>query len=134
MLARFLTATALVAALLTGCGPDTSPEALRLPPGFPDNFPFPPAVQQASEGDALVLRVPDTTVAEIEAFYREELPAVGWEVVEGWTGVDPDNRPTSGLVIDQGGATGAIAFTAQDEAVIVRINLRQPANQPEPGQ
>lgn len=123
-----LTAGLLVAALLVGACTSQQPEA-SASLYLPDGFPVPPGAAEVSGGDAVAVRVPDLTVEAVDDFYRQRLPATGWEVVGDWDGVDPQGRPTDGMMIQRGEEEGAIALIDEGSgSVLVQVNLRQPAH------
>ena len=93
----------------------------------PEGFPVPSGAELINKGDSVTLSVPGS-LEDVKAFYSESLPPAGWEVTDTWKGTDPNNFPTTGLVIAGNDKPGAIAFTegADDGRVLVRLNLTQP--------
>lgn len=125
-----LTCAALLV-LAGGCAPsDTAAPAaaaVELPTGFPQDFPIPANAVSRNQGGVLNLRVTETSVDDLKDFYNRELVRAGWTVEEEWTGVDPQGRPTVGLIIDLDGETGAVALIDAGEGTVeVQANLNQP--------
>ena len=131
-LPRALTLIAVVLALaLAGCSSDEVEASLsgQLPESFPEEFPLPPGAVPIGASDVATLEVSEASPDELVAFFETNLPPTGWEVLEDWDGVDVGGAATSGLILQKGEETGAIALTETERGVLVRVNLRQPEHQ-----
>src|SRR5688572_22202972 len=111
-----------VLATTVGTSADTS-----VRDALPEGFPVPSGAELLNKGDSVTLSVPGS-LEDVKSFYSESLPPAGWEVTDTWKGTDPNNFPTTGLVIAGNDKPGAVAFTEgeDDGRVLVRVNLTQP--------
>ncbi|MQA64064.1 MAG: hypothetical protein GEU86_21970 [Actinophytocola sp.] len=103
------------------------PAAEDLPASIPEGFPLPPGAEVVGGGADAAIRVPELTVDEVVGFYHRELGKAGWKIVDNWQGADPQGRSTSGMTIEHGEHTGALAvIDTPGDTVLLRINLAQP--------
>lgn len=104
---------------------------------LPAGFPIPDGAQLMTDGigdpgAGVVTLSVEGSVADVVAFYGEQLPSAGW-TTEPWEGTDPFGDQTSGLILRKEGDEGALAVTAADDGrSTVQINLNQPVSPSEP--
>jgi hypothetical protein len=111
----------LLAAACTQSAPPVQPAAQ---PG--EQIPVPPGAQLVRGDDVATFHVADADATSVLDFYRETLPDSGWTIIDDWEGQDGHGLPSAGLIIERGEEVGAVAVTGQDDATVVRVNLRQP--------
>lgn len=109
-------------------GPDgqTITAGAGIPEAFPDDFPLPDGAVASggvtgadAQFDIVVsLQVPDTSVEEVADFYRQALPAAGYEITQ-----DVSGGSNSVLSIAGNGFTGDVVSNPAGDQVQLAITL-----------
>lgn len=102
-------------------------QAVELPDGFPPGFPFPDGFTVSTSGpvgvDVAVSGAYQGTIEEAAAFYRDSLPAAGYEVTSTAEFVGDDGNGLATFDIAGAGVRGTVAVRGDATGVTIGVTL-----------